>query len=404
MNSIKWRARLAGVIVAAGLATVAGAAVAFGAAVSGAAQSGSVPTLAVVTAGHGSANRPAGATSLIDPDGTPASTPATLVANSGRGSEGATTAHRFGRPPTLARGDGADATARSAQAVSRSHTTPSATQLLAGVGPLPTGWMATAHGVTVDGMHRVYLTLGPAHVSSPIPVVVVMHGRDMSPDGILHISALADRIGPALLVLPAGWNESWNSGDCCGPAYRHHIDDVAFIHAALDQAVSSNPAVASSPVYAIGFSNGGRMAYQLACDLPGVFRGIMAVEAVPVERCPAMRPLDVTVVAQQSDPLLTVGAGARPKIIGGFVERTVAATIAHLAALDHCAPAAAAVDLGAAVERSWSCAWGTRLRYVWYPGGSHSWRRPTATTPGATDFARQMLGLADRATVTVTAR
>jgi polyhydroxybutyrate depolymerase len=268
-------------------------------------------------------------------------------------------------------------------------------RLLAGVGQLPPGWVASAHQISVAGLTRIYLTIEPSHISTSIPVVVLLHGRDMSPDGVLHISDLANRIGPALLVVPAGWGEFWNAGDCCGAAYLHHIDDVAFIHAALDAVVAAVPTVASSPVYAVGFSNGGRLAYHLACDLPGVFTGVMAVEAVPVEACPSMRPLDVTVVAQQADPLLTVNAGGRPKAIGGFIEPTVAATISHLAALDHCRTTPVAAVMGAAMERSWSCGSGSQLRYVWYPGGSHSWRPPTGATPGATDFVRQLLGRSD---------
>ncbi len=269
--------------------------------------------------------------------------------------------------------------------------TPSPARLLAGVGPLPAGWVAADHTMVVDGVDRTYLTVQPLPIDGPLPLVVLMSGRGMTPDGILHISGLAAQIGPAVLVVPAGWEEFWNAGDCCGAAYLHRINDVAFIRDAVKAVTSATPQVSATQVYAVGFSNGGRLAYHLACDLPGVFSGMMAVEAVPVQACPSMRPVDVTVVAQQTDPLLTVVAGGRPKYVGGFAEPTVAATVADLATLDGCRSRSAQMSMGHAVERTWSCAGGTRLRYVWYPGGSHSWRPAVGSTPGATDFVRQLM-------------
>ncbi len=267
-----------------------------------------------------------------------------------------------------------------------------AAQLLAGVGVLPPGWSASSATVSVNGLDRSYLVVQPDRVTSAVPVVVLMHGRNMSPDAVLHISGLAGQTGPAVLLLPAGWHESWDSGNCCGVAFTARTNDVGFIQAALRAVVAAEPVLRSSPVYAVGFSNGGRMAYQLACDLPGVFSAMMAVEAVPVQSCPSLHPMNITVVAQQNDPLLTVDPGGQPKTIGGYVEPTVPATLAHLAFLDRCSAPSRLTVTGAALERSWSCAAGTQLRYIWYPGGTHSWRAATPTTPGVTDYVLQLLG------------
>lgn len=261
---------------------------------------------------------------------------------------------------------------------------------VAGAGPLPAGWAAAAHSVRIGGLARVYLRVEPARLPGPVPVVLLIPGRFMTPDGILHISGLASRIGPAVVVVPAGWQNSWNSGDCCGAAYLHGVDDVTFLTRAVDQVLASTPQAEAGRVYAVGFSNGGRMAYDLACHDPGLFAGYLAVEAVPVEACPARRPHDMTIVAQQNDPLLTVLDGQRPKTIEGFVEPTVEDVVARLRRLDRCAGAPAVRDRGSAVERTWHCPAGT-VRYVWYPRGRHSWRPATSTTPGATDFVLQLV-------------
>ena len=272
---------------------------------------------------------------------------------------------------------------------------------LAGLDPLPAGWVAGAHTIVVGGLSRTYLTVAPQTLTGHPPVIVLMHGLLMNATGILDVTGLADRTGPAVIVAPDGWHHSWNAGGCCGPAYRAGINDVAFIRAALAQVLAANPAADPARVYAVGFSNGGRMAYRLACDLPGSFAGFLAAEAVPVQGCLALHPLGITIVAQQDDPLLSVDANQAPKRMDGSVEPTVASTVSRWRALDGCSGDPTLTYAGVAEIHRWSCAGGTHLTYVWYPGGSHSWRRPNGATPGTTDFVLNLMGgqrLTDRVT------
>lgn len=263
---------------------------------------------------------------------------------------------------------------------------------LAGLASPPAGWTAAAHTVDVGGLTRTYLTVAPQTLTAPAPVVVLMHGLDMNAAGVLDMTGLDARTGPAIIVAPQGWEESWNAGGCCGPAFRAGIDDVDFIRAAVAQVLAANTRADPSRVYAVGFSNGGRMAYRLACDLSGTFAGFLAAEAVPVDHCSARRPLDEVIIAQQGDPLLSVGADQAPKYMDGSREPTVASVIAHQQVLDGCSPGATLRYAGVAEIRTWPCADRTRLTYVWYPGGSHSWRRPSGATPGATDMVLELMG------------
>ena len=272
-----------------------------------------------------------------------------------------------------------------------SSVAPSAAQLLAGAPTPPPGWTSAVHTVDQGGLLRSYLTVQPSHLSTPVPVVVLMHGRFMTADQILGYTRLASSVGPAIIIAPQGYERSWNAGGCCGPAWKANVNDVALVVAALDSTFASTPMADRSRVFAVGFSNGGRMAYRLACDMPGVFTGFAAVEAVPVVPCSSMQPVDVTVVAQQGDPLLTTKPGALPKRIDGTTEPTLPVELARLRALDGCASSGQVTKAGLSVITTWSCGSGTTLRYVWYPGGRHSWRPSSGTTPGATPVVVAMI-------------
>lgn len=272
-----------------------------------------------------------------------------------------------------------------------SSSAPGAQRLLSAAPREPNGWVTALHTVVVAGVSRSYLSVQPARLNAPVPVVVLLHGRFMTADQVLAYTRLAFSSGPAVILAPQGYDRSWNADGCCGPAWRKGLDDVAFVRAALNQTFASTPMADRSRTYAAGFSNGGRLAYLLACDMPGALSGFAAVEAVPVVPCPSMHPLDITIVAQQNDPLLTVSPNGAPKRIYAKTEPTVPVELSRLRRLDGCASRGRTADVGVSVLTTWSCASSTTLRYVWYPGGGHSWRAATPTTPGATAAVASML-------------
>src|SRR5579875_3874660 len=100
---------------------------------------------------------------------------------------------------------------------------------LAGLGPLPAGWTAQAHTVDVAGLTRTYITVAPATLTGSVPVVVLLHGVAMTAAQILNLTHLAAQTGPAVIVAPQGWEQSWDADGCCGAAFHAGIDDVDFI-------------------------------------------------------------------------------------------------------------------------------------------------------------------------------
>ena len=113
------------------------------------------------------------------------------------------------------------------------------------------------------------------------PVMIFLHGLGVSTEeaaASTGFNALSDRDG-ALVAYPEGIRRSFNAGLCCGPAVPAEVDDVAF----LSDVVSDLKLRGAGRISVVGFSNGGMMAYRLACARPdlvdtvGVMSGTLEI-------------------------------------------------------------------------------------------------------------------------------
>lgn len=107
----------------------------------------------------------------------------------------------------------------------------------------------------------------------PMPVVFCIHGLGQNAvmfcvDGAA-MPAKADAAG-FILVMPNGYQNSWNAGTCCGEAVTEALDDVGFMRAIFKE-ISTHLNIDLSRVYATGLSNGGYMSYRLACEAADLF-------------------------------------------------------------------------------------------------------------------------------------
>ncbi len=151
------------------------------------------------------------------------------------------------------------------------------------------------------GRERTYrLHLPPAFDGQrPLPLVLVLHGGGGTAHGVADItgfSAKADKEG-FIVVYPNGTGRhpdrllTWNAFNCCGYALDHNVDDVGFIRALLDK-LEAELNIDRKRVFVTGISNGGMMAYRLACELSdriaaiapvaGALNGAICNPAVPV--------------------------------------------------------------------------------------------------------------------------
>ncbi len=142
--------------------------------------------------------------------------------------------------------------------------------------------------VDVGGVSRTFRWfLPPGLPSSPVPLVVMLHGGFGSGKQAQQDygwDQLAAREGFAV-VYPDGLDRAWNvGGGCCGRPGRDGVDDVAFIRAAV-AAVSAQRPIDGRRVYATGISNGGMLSYRLACDTD-LFAAVAPDAATLLGECP----------------------------------------------------------------------------------------------------------------------
>jgi polyhydroxybutyrate depolymerase len=109
--------------------------------------------------------------------------------------------------------------------------------------------------------------------AKPMPVVFCIHGLAQNAvmfcvDGA-GMPAKSDAEG-FILVMPNGYQSSWNAGTCCGAAATAKLDDVGLMRAIFKE-VSGHLNIDLSRVYATGLSNGGYMSYRLACEAADLF-------------------------------------------------------------------------------------------------------------------------------------
>ena len=97
---------------------------------------------------------------------------------------------------------------------------------------------------------------------------------------------------------------AWNAGNRLGKHKRRETDDMGFISELIDTMIAGY-AIYTTMVYAAGFSNGGMMAYRLACELAYKIAAIAPVAGGLVfEDCEPERPFPVIGFHARNDPVV----------------------------------------------------------------------------------------------------
>ncbi|HWI84589.1 alpha/beta hydrolase family esterase [Ramlibacter sp.] len=241
--------------------------------------------------------------------------------------------------------------------------------------------------------YRVHLPSG-YNASEPAPLVVALHGGGLDPQGQRGVESLAresDRAGfiavfPEAYKAPGKSAGSWNAGSCCGDAREQNVNDVGFIEAAVAN-VFRQASVARDQIYATGMSDGGMMAYRLACERPHLFRAVASVGGTDnTASCTPDKPVSVLHIHARNDPRVLFGGapaarpGVKPRAFKSAPE-----TVSKWAKLDGCmeAPRPVLEQAGASCEAYSYCRGQAEVQLCVTDTGGHSW-------PGAAKSARDV--------------
>jgi polyhydroxybutyrate depolymerase len=159
--------------------------------------------------------------------------------------------------------------------------------------------------LTIDGRTRTYtLNLPPNYYeSSDFSLVIAMHGGGGNARQFESTSRLTEKANAAkfIVVYPEGVQSSgilkartWNAGGCCDYARDNNVNDVKFINELITKLTHSYK-IDPKKVYATGHSNGGMLAYRLACELPDKIAAIApnGCTMVAASPCTPSRPVPV---------------------------------------------------------------------------------------------------------------
>jgi polyhydroxybutyrate depolymerase len=246
----------------------------------------------------------------------------------------------------------------------------------------PGGIRTTTTSLSVGGVARTFVVLAPTAQTSPLPVIVVLQGSNAAVSSEITRDEFTPlvRTDEAILVYPAGYGESWNvaADNCCGPAAARGVDDVAFI-ADVVARLRVTQSMQADHIYLVGFSNGGKLAYQVMCTEPQLFDAFAVVAATPLSTCRAtvQPPRSVLIAVGAEDPELPISSLAVP------AAQALAGATATWRERDGCsASAATATTIGSATISTWSsCAGRTRVQAVQYVRLPHLW--PTSSLVGS---------------------
>jgi polyhydroxybutyrate depolymerase len=152
---------------------------------------------------------------------------------------------------------------------------------------VPTDTATRDVSLRVDGRERSYL-LEPAldlRGKDAAALVIVLHQEGGTPRGVAAETELQDlRKSGATLAYPAGVDNSWDAGACCGTPSRQGVDDVQFLDAVI-QDVSKRTPVDSRRTALVGYSSGGMLTYRYVCARRGTLAAAVVVSGSLESSC-----------------------------------------------------------------------------------------------------------------------
>lgn len=260
-----------------------------------------------------------------------------------------------------------------------------------------------------EGKNRFYRIHVPKNYSKgkAVPLVIALHGGGgnmdiQAEDNFYKLISKSDSSG-AIVAFPNGYSRfprgklaTWNAGNCCALARDKNSNDVGFILEIIKRITNK---LDISRVYAIGMSNGGMMAYRLACEASESFAGIASVTGTDnTALCQPKKAISVLHIHAKDDDHVLFNGGIGPGAVSAEKVtnyNSVPATIEKWAKLNNCQGKAKRIidKAGAYCEQFDQCNNGTTVSLCVTETGGHSW--PGGSNPRGKKKTSQALSATD---------
>ncbi len=235
---------------------------------------------------------------------------------------------------------------------------------------------STLHTITVEGMQsRTYYLHVPASYQpgQSVPLLLAFHSRSTDGKEILRTSQFVAWAAEMNFIVAAvngavyDGASSWNAGNCCTNATTYEENDVLLASTVIDF-VKSKYAVDPGRVWAVGHSNGGMMAYRLACDLSDKITAIAVVTGAQMDpTCNPVKPVSVIHLHGNLDPTVPFYGG------GKFETPSIYSSILEFSKVNGCNISPNEYLNPIKEKYQWLCKDGFEALLVNYQEESHGW-------------------------------
>jgi polyhydroxybutyrate depolymerase len=255
--------------------------------------------------------------------------------------------------------------------------------------------------ITYGGLVRWYRVHVPASYSpsSPTPLVFAFHGggggMDIQANDTYYGQISKSEQAGYIVVFPNGFSRfksgmlaTWNAGNCCAQALDNDIDDVGFVREIIKH-LSVQLNVDAKRIFANGMSNGGMMAYRLACEMPDVFKAIASVAGTDnTKACSPKVPISILHIHARNDDTELFDGGSGRKLSRAYDFVSVPDSIAKWVKLNGCnaMPKRVLENAGAYCDVYAQCRGGVEIKLCVTADGGHSWpggKKPRGDAPSS---------------------
>lgn len=230
--------------------------------------------------------------------------------------------------------------------------------------------------IAVNGMKpRSFFLNVPASykAGTPAPLLLAFHGRTATGRDIMTYSQILSWAASMNIIVVAVNGavyedaSSWNAGSCCTNATTYEENDVLLTSTIIDY-LKTLTTIDASRVWAMGHSNGGMMAYRLACDLSEKITAVAVVAGALVDdTCNPTKPVPLIHLHGDLDPTVPYQGGGKfetPNIFYSTLDYSKANTC----------DGPPAENLTSTMQQyMWNCKNGSQVQLVNYLENSHEW-------------------------------